>query len=126
MKWIPGRADRPMAWALLAVLALPAILAASLCQDCGECPIETRAETAGCHGPDEPRLVANCCASLAAPAPASDRVPTATQVSGVPQVSVPVISIWEPRPETAAPLPPAATPPDHGVRLHTLFSVYLI
>jgi hypothetical protein len=109
-----------------ALLALPAALSATLCQDCDACPMEARPVDADCHGSDTLRLVADCCANLVAPAAqVSDRALTAGQGNGTPQVRLPAVPVQNPRHETAA-YEPAATPPVAGVRLHILLSIYLI
>jgi len=126
MRRTSGRANRPIAWALFTLLALPAVLSASLCQDCGACPMEARPEDADCHGANTPRVTSDCCSDLAAPAaPVSDRALTVAQTHGTPQVPLPTIPVQGPRHETAA-RQPAATLPAPGVRLHALLSVYLI
>ncbi len=129
---MPHRSGRPLAWALLALLALPAFLAAGLCLDCVACPMQTTAARqvgADCHGPASAQLVADCCVDMAIPAPpASDRA--LESASARASHAAPPVLAGDPlrglRHASLAAAQPRATPPVHGVRLHTLFSVYLI
>ena len=129
MRRTPHRVTLAIAWALVALPAVPGLLAAFACGECAACPMETRSRDAGCQPEPVPRLVADCCASLAAPpAPATQRAPAAATAATTLLAASALHGVQGPRQAEAA-RQPAVTPPVDlvpGVRLHTLYSVFLI